>query len=166
MKTSPAPGQLCRTQGCRNESAMNGFLCATMTAALSGEGMVRGLRYGQAALSLSVCVCVCVCVCARRRRVRVYTGKLPRNARIHAKDKEFESHSREPYPPPRLLWRNITTPSKGLAREPHWMELMEVLCAGYACWRTLIDEMRFFNFFFLQMNVLRQQQPMKLWSKC
>lgn len=99
MKTSPAPGQLCRTQGCRNESAMNGFLCATMTAALSGEGMVRGLRYGQAALSLSVCVSVC----ARRRRVRVYTGKLPRNARIHAKDKEFESHSREPYPPPRLL---------------------------------------------------------------
>ena len=41
---------------------MKGFLCATMTAALSGEGMVRGLRYGQAALSLSVCVCVCECV--------------------------------------------------------------------------------------------------------
>lgn len=32
-------------------------------------------------------------------RADVYTEKLLRNVRIHAKDKEFESHSREPYPP-------------------------------------------------------------------
>lgn len=42
IKTSSAPGQLFRTQDCRNESPMNGFLCATITAALSEEGMVRG----------------------------------------------------------------------------------------------------------------------------
>lgn len=62
-------------------------------------------------------------------RAREYTEKLLRNVRIHARDKEFESHSMEPYPS-RLLWRNITIPSKGLACEPLWMELMEVLCTG------------------------------------
>lgn len=66
---------------------MNGFLCVTMTAALSGEGMVRGPCYGLAALR------VCVCV-----RVHKYSEKLLRNVRIHAKDKEFQSHSRETYP--------------------------------------------------------------------
>lgn len=75
-------------------------------------------------------VCVFVCVWVRVWVwIRVYTEKLLRNVRMHAKDKEFESHSRESYPP-RLLWRNIATPSKDLAWEPHWMGLMEVLCTG------------------------------------
>lgn len=32
--------------------------------------------------------------------------------------------------PPRLLARDIAIPSKGLACEPRWTELMEVLCTG------------------------------------
>lgn len=76
IKTSPTPSQLCCTQNCRNEGTMNGFHCVTMTAAFSGKATVRGLSCRDAAPS------VCVCV-------RVYTEKLPRNVRIHAKDKEF-----------------------------------------------------------------------------
>lgn len=59
-------------------------------------------------------------VCIRERQ---HIEKLIRNVRIHAKDKEFESQSVAPY-------SNITIPSKGLSCEPHWMELMEVLCTG------------------------------------
>lgn len=33
-----------------------------------------------------------------RERERKYTEKLLRNVRIHARDKESESHSAEPYP--------------------------------------------------------------------
>lgn len=74
-KTSLAPGQLC----CRNEGTMNGFLCVTMTAALSSEGTVRGPCYGHTAPN------VCACV---------YAETLLRNVRIHAKHKELESQSR------------------------------------------------------------------------
>lgn len=76
-----APGQLCSTRDCRNEGTMNGFLCVTMTAALSGEGTVRGpppphrpFCYGQAAVNVRVWECV-------------YTEKLLRNVRIHAKER-------------------------------------------------------------------------------
>lgn len=116
-KDRHAPSQLCRTQDWRNESPMNGLLCVTMTVALGDQGNVRGPCNGWA-------VWVCMSVCESE-----YTEKLLRNVRTHAKDKEFESHSTESYPSS-LLWRNITVLSKGLACEPHWMELMEVLCTG------------------------------------
>lgn len=72
IKTSPAPGQLFRTQDCRNERPMNGFLCVTMTAALSEEGMVRGPCYGWAALS--VWVCMYVRESERESTLRNYSG--------------------------------------------------------------------------------------------
>jgi len=58
---------------------MNGFLCVTMTAALSGE------REWSEVLAADRQHSLCVCV-------NVYTEKLLRNVRMHAKDKEFESH--------------------------------------------------------------------------
>lgn len=114
MKTIPAHSQLRRSQDSRNERPMNGLLCATITAALGQEG--NGQRSGRAAPSAqgeSGC-----------------TEKLPRNARIPAKDKESQSHSMEPYPfsPPLKKYRNpIKRPR---LRAGSWKELVEVLCAS------------------------------------
>lgn len=94
MKTSPARGQLCSTQEKRrNESPMNGSLCATMTAAL-GESARSEVPAAAAAEAVRAYVRtyarthVRSCVCVRAR-----AEKLPRNVKIRAGDKEFESHS-------------------------------------------------------------------------
>lgn len=39
-ETSAAPGQLYRAQDYRNEGTKNGFLCLTISVALSGEGTI------------------------------------------------------------------------------------------------------------------------------
>lgn len=109
IKTNPAPGQLCRTQD-RNEGTMNGFLCVTMTAALRGEGMVRGPCYGRTAW-----------VCALRNYSGMW-GDMPKTKNLSCIQGNLTLLG--------CLWRNITIPSKGWAWKLHWMELMEVLCAG------------------------------------
>lgn len=115
-KDRHAPSQLCRTQDCRNESLMNGLLCVTMTVALSDQGNVRGPRNRWA-------VWVCMSVRERVSTLRNYSGmwgRMPKTKNLSHIQRNLTL----------LLWRNITILSKGLACEPHWMELMEVLCTG------------------------------------
>lgn len=84
---------------------MNGLLCATITATLGQEG--NGQRSTQRHPA---------------RKTREGAEKLLRNARIRAKDKESESHSKELYPfsSPLKKYRNP------IKRPRCWKELMEV----------------------------------------